>query len=469
MFRTRISIRPETICWVTCLCVLGINFAFPLTPDEAYYWVWSKHLSLSYFDGPPMVSYLIYLVTHFLGNSAFVVRLPSVCCFALTAYCIYRFGLKLFGQKIAEKALIIFIFLPFVQVLSHASTPDSPLMLFWALSLYCFYLALQQGKNTYLYFAGIYAGLVLLSKYMGVLLLPLLFLYLVFSKENRKQLLNPHLYLAALLALLIFSPVVWWNYTHEWAGFLFQWHHGVAEQKIFSGMFLALFIGGQLVIFSPIFFSALVYLLTRKSREILANPALNYLWWPTVIPLLFFMYNGLFTKSQANWTIVSYVSGTLLLAYWIESGRHNKIYTYGNACNIFAALVMSVLVFIPHSPLNKKIRVFPAMVKQASLFIKPGDWVFANKQTLAAQIMFQSAEFPPVYIFDNKRDVFWTAPIKPDHIKHMWLITYENSAGRMSFSNSVSTYRCEKKTDLIDEHAITASKLSLYECFRSLG
>ena len=31
----------------------------PLVPDEAYYWVWSRHLAGGYFDHPPVVAYMI--------------------------------------------------------------------------------------------------------------------------------------------------------------------------------------------------------------------------------------------------------------------------------------------------------------------------------------------------------------------------------------------------------------------------
>ena len=32
----------------------------PLSADEAYYWLWSKHLAAGYFDHPPMIAWLIH-------------------------------------------------------------------------------------------------------------------------------------------------------------------------------------------------------------------------------------------------------------------------------------------------------------------------------------------------------------------------------------------------------------------------
>src|SRR2546426_835356 len=52
----------------SALAATGVALAFrvwyasfrPLLPDEAYYWVWTRHLAAGYFDHPPMVAYLIW-------------------------------------------------------------------------------------------------------------------------------------------------------------------------------------------------------------------------------------------------------------------------------------------------------------------------------------------------------------------------------------------------------------------------
>ena len=41
-------------------------------------------------------------------------------------------------------------------------------------------------------------------------------LFFLFSRERGKAFRNPHLYLALLLGLLVFSPFVYWNMTHGW-------------------------------------------------------------------------------------------------------------------------------------------------------------------------------------------------------------------------------------------------------------
>ena len=64
---------------ITALAAIA-NFSFltayNLHPDEAYLWVWSRHLGPCYFDNSPMGAYVIRFFT-FFGRSEFWVRLPA--------------------------------------------------------------------------------------------------------------------------------------------------------------------------------------------------------------------------------------------------------------------------------------------------------------------------------------------------------------------------------------------------------
>ena len=39
--------------------------------DSYYYWEWSRHLDLSYYDGAPMIAYLIKIATSIFGDTLF--------------------------------------------------------------------------------------------------------------------------------------------------------------------------------------------------------------------------------------------------------------------------------------------------------------------------------------------------------------------------------------------------------------
>lgn len=88
----------------------------------------------------------------------------------------------------------------------------------------------SKNNTKYRYLASINLGLTVISKYPGVLLGVSLLIYLAISKTYRKELKNIHWYIGSVVALLIFSPVFIWNWQHDFSGFLFQWHHGVAQR-----------------------------------------------------------------------------------------------------------------------------------------------------------------------------------------------------------------------------------------------
>src|SRR5436305_10669137 len=48
-----------------------------LAPDEAFYWVLTRHLSSGYLDHPPMIAYLMWLSTRLFGNTELAVRFPA--------------------------------------------------------------------------------------------------------------------------------------------------------------------------------------------------------------------------------------------------------------------------------------------------------------------------------------------------------------------------------------------------------
>ena len=69
----------------------------PLTFDEAYYWMWSKHLAGGYYDHPPMVALVIRLGTMIAGDTELGVRLVSILLALPMSWAVYRTAAILFG------------------------------------------------------------------------------------------------------------------------------------------------------------------------------------------------------------------------------------------------------------------------------------------------------------------------------------------------------------------------------------
>jgi 4-amino-4-deoxy-L-arabinose transferase-like glycosyltransferase len=80
----------------------------PLTFDEAYYWMWSKHLAGGYYDHPPAVALVIRLGTMIAGDTELGVRLVSVLLALPMSWAVFRATSILFGSvRVAATATVL--------------------------------------------------------------------------------------------------------------------------------------------------------------------------------------------------------------------------------------------------------------------------------------------------------------------------------------------------------------------------
>lgn len=262
--------RYDTFNWI----IIGmVIFAFilrvaviyfnPLLVEEAYYWQYANHLDFSYLDHPPMVALLIKASTYLFGLNEWAVRISALFCWLGTVY----FSIRL-TKKIASHAgiyaLLLLCVMPFFVFSSVVITPDAPLMFCWSALLYYLHQALVEDKKGAWYLAGVALGLGMLSKYTIALVVPAALLYLVIMPDKRRWFFSYQPYIASLIALIIFSPVIYWNATHEWASFLFQTARRVNAPIQFS---LHRFLLLMLVFFTHLGVYSVTKLFTRTSTE----------------------------------------------------------------------------------------------------------------------------------------------------------------------------------------------------------
>ena len=102
----------------------------------------------------------------------------------------------------------------------------------------------ESGDARWWLAAGLFAGLALLSKFTAVMLVPAVLAFTLVPDWRRRWLFSPYPWLAALIAVVVFSPVLIWNYQHDWASFRFQFVRAVAAHE-FSFRTVGEFIGLQ--------------------------------------------------------------------------------------------------------------------------------------------------------------------------------------------------------------------------------
>ena len=172
----------------------------PLTFDEAYYWMWSKHLAGGYYDHPPMVAYVIRAGTIIAGDTELGVRLVSILLALPMSFAVYQSAGILFGgRRVAATAAILLNVTLMAAVGTLIVTPDAPLLV--ASSFVLFFLAkvLETGRGAWWLAAGVAVGAALLSKYTALFFGPAILIWLIAVPKLRRWLVSPWPYLGGLI------------------------------------------------------------------------------------------------------------------------------------------------------------------------------------------------------------------------------------------------------------------------------
>jgi hypothetical protein len=292
----------------TALTVVALVFmrlvaaAFtPLTFDEAYYWIWSKHLAGGYYDHPPMVAIVIRLGTMIGGDTELGVRLVSILLALPMSWALYRAAEILFAsQRVAASATILLNVTLMAAVGTMIVTPDSPLLVTSGLLLLCLAKVQESGRGIWWLAVGAAAGAALLSKYTALFFGPAILIWLVGVPKLRRWLLSPWLYLGGLVALALFAPVVLWNADHHWVSFLKQF--GRARIEDFRPAFVAELIPTQIAFATPLVFilgtMGLCALFRRDAGAPASRALIGATFWVIV---LYFVWHSLHARVEANW------------------------------------------------------------------------------------------------------------------------------------------------------------------------
>ncbi len=302
---------------------LWLSGQLGLGDSEAYYYAWSQHLQLSYYDHPPMVAYLISLGTRWFGDTTMGVRVLSVALSTAMGLGVYGLGASLFrSHRVGFVALLFFLLTPVFFLGSIAAAPDAGLGVMWLLASWLLYRAAHTQRPLYLLLTGAAVGIGLLCKYFMLLFWPVAIVYLLFS-PGRKLLVSIWLPLALVLSAAIFAPVLIWNSQHDFISFtyhLFERHQAAS----FDLNRLLVFTAGQALYLSPLLFLGLLLAAGRSLWDLFGRTGhdAGLLFWLSVPVLGFFVFVGGWTgESEPHWPLIGYLLLYPLLASMVLSIR----------------------------------------------------------------------------------------------------------------------------------------------------
>src|SRR5882724_9402076 len=273
----------------------------PLTFDEAYYWMWSKHLAGGYYDHPPMVALVIRAGTMIAGDTEFGVRLVSILLALPMSFAVYRAAEILFADvRVAATATMLLNVTLMAAVGTLIVTPDAPLLVASSFVLFCLAKVLETGRGAWWLAVGAAVGAALLSKYTAFFFGAAILIWLVAVPKQRHWLITPWPYLGGLAALAIFAPVIFWNADHQWVSFVKQ--IGRARIEDFRPAFIAELVPTQIAFATPLVFMlgamGLHALAWRSVGERQARVLISALFWTIVA---YFIWHSLHARVEANW------------------------------------------------------------------------------------------------------------------------------------------------------------------------
>jgi 4-amino-4-deoxy-L-arabinose transferase-like glycosyltransferase len=285
-----------------------------LAEDEAYYWLWSTHLAGGYYDHPPMIAYWIRAGTYLFGQTAFGVRFAGLAGTLAGSYLLYLSSFSLFRNKIAALTAVLWLNATLLfNAAAIIATPDTPLAFFTTLTLFALAKLMETGRGKWWYAVGAALGLAFMSKYTAVLLLPGVFLWMLASQDSRRWFGRPEPYIGAIAALLLVTPVFYWNYVHDWVSFAKQAGHGVKDKPASAILSVAELAGGQAGLATPIIFVFCLfgsfYALFRGWRR--RDPRWLLLGTMSAPLFAFFFMHAAQQKIQANWPGLVYPAAIL--------------------------------------------------------------------------------------------------------------------------------------------------------------
>jgi 4-amino-4-deoxy-L-arabinose transferase-like glycosyltransferase len=187
---------------------------YQLHRDEYLHLDQAHHLAWGYLSVPPVTSWFSYLIW-LLGNDVFWVRFFPALFGALTIVIVWHTIKELKGgiyaQLLAATALI-FSALTRINMLFQPNSFD---VLAWTFTCYTLIRYINTNQNRWLYLMAIGFGIGFLNKYNIVFLVAGIFPALLFTRNSR-ILSNGHFYAAGVLALIIISPNLYWQYENNW-------------------------------------------------------------------------------------------------------------------------------------------------------------------------------------------------------------------------------------------------------------
>jgi 4-amino-4-deoxy-L-arabinose transferase-like glycosyltransferase len=329
--------------------------------DDAQYWLWSQELAWGYFSKPPLLAWILRVVTDLGSDAPFWIRLPLPLIHAATAVLLMALGRRLFDARVGALAGMAWVSLPAVSVGSVLLSTDTPMLFFLALAMLVHLRLIERASLADALVLGAAIGLGLLSKYaMGYFVLSALLAALVLPQARLRTQDGAA---AAIVALAIVAPHLWWNATHRFVTIRHTISNADWGDASFQPLHLSGFLASQFAVAGPVIFGAYLASLRRSEGR---DVRFVYLALMSLPVLAIISAQALVVDANANWAAAGLVGVTLAASARLT--QHPRWLTAGLAINVAVALAVPVtLAFADRLALPSGTLVFQRYIGRAEV------------------------------------------------------------------------------------------------------
>ena len=425
-----------------------------LSPDEAYYQMWSERLDWAYYSKGPGVAAVIRAGTDLFGVNEFGVRCFSPVLALGTSLLLFSLARRCHGDGAAVWTVILINVTPLFTAGSLLMTIDALSVFCWSAAMLACWRALEEGASAaarlgWWLLTGLAVGLGFLAKYTNAMELVGIVLALRLVRRWRREFRRPGFYLMLAVAAAAGSPPVFWNARHAWIT-LSHLHDRGRLGSAFDrplGQF-GQFVGGHLGVYSPLIFAGLLvgtfwgwrrgrlrllfFLRPRRNASAGLDPGgvrARFLLAFGLPLLAMYALLAFKTAGEPNWTAPAFLSLSVLAAgLWHERARASR--AAGVFCVAALALGLAMSLAALDTDLFRQIglplsyardptarllgwretaRCVESFRREEEEQLDAPVFLIANRYQLAAELNFyladkrvQGPDHPPVYLPESQ-------------------------------------------------------------------
>ena len=280
-------------------------------------------------------------------NYLFLMKSPIVVFNFFSLFIIYIFVKKIWNKETALLTTVLISLHPLIITFSQHTQGDSTLWNTFIITLLSFFLYLKSNKKRYILITAFFFALTVLSKFFGLILYPLLFIFLyseyIFKNISREQFTKSitglfTIYALLLLFVFILYPLTWDN-------------PGLVLKTTFTNRTINV-INPYFPLFVILLIAEVVFLKGKVSQYIRNKKSLNIIFYITMGVFFINIIYGIFSKYTDIFTGKGriYFGGVKVKDYLTTINQFTESLNYIIPWYVF----LGILAIIVYSFIKKK-------------------------------------------------------------------------------------------------------------------